>query len=296
MNTTTTPLRARSVLSHALRGAMQWRLWLLWIAATGLCALIGAMPVWNWLGSVMDYSLQSGAVATGKGTPLLIEALTSRDAPLRLLMGGIQFGTLLMVLISPFLAGATVAASRSRETLGFGDLLRGGIGEYGPMLRMLIWSIIPLGIAVVVTAVIMGANSIAHENAVLASDMDTGSTIALVVGGILWVLAHASLEAGRGWLAADGRLRSALKAWWRGVRLLRRRPIAVLGVYLATTITGLLLALVFVAIRQHLDPSTGIGFVLAMLAGFGITAALAWSRIARLFGMKSLALDMHARR
>ena len=296
MNTTTSPLRARSALSHALRGAMQWRLWLLWIIATGICALIGAMPVWNWLGSVMDYSLHAGAVATGKGLPLLAEAVMSRDAPLGLLMGGIQFATLLMVLVSPFLAGATVAASRSNVTLGFGDLLRGGIGEYGPMLRMLIWSVIPLGIAAVATAVIMGANSTAHENAVLASDLDTGSTIALVVGGILWVLAHASLEAGRGWLAADGRLRSALKAWWRGVRLLRRRPIAVLCVYLATTIAGVLLALVFVAIRQHLDPSTGMGFLLAMLAGFGITAALAWSRIARLFGMQALAMDMHARR
>lgn len=296
MNTTTSPLRARSALSHALRGALQWRLWLLWILATGVCALVGAMPVWNWLGSVMDYSLHAGAVASGKAAPLLIEALSARDAPLGLLMGGIQFATVLMLLVSPFLAGATVAASRSRAALGFGDLLRGGIGEYGPMLRMLIWSIIPLGIAIMAIVVIMGANESAHENAVLASDLETGRTVALIVGGILWVLAHATLEAGRGWLAADGRLRSALKAWWRGVRLLRRRPIAVLCVYLATTIAGLVLALVFVAIRQHLDPSTGVGFMLAMLAGFGITAALAWSRIARLFGMQSLALDMHARR
>ena len=78
--------------------------------------------------------------------------------------------------------------------------------------------------------------------------------------------------------------------------MMRRVPLAVRCVYLATTVAGLLLALVFVAIRQHIDASTGIGFLLAMLAGFGITAALAWSRIARLFGMQSLALDMHARR
>lgn len=296
MNTTTTPLRTRTATFQALRGAIQWRLWLLWILTTGLCALIGAMPAWNWLGSVMDYSLQAGAVATGKGAPLLLEALMSRDAPLGLLMGGIQFATLLMLLVSPFLAGATVAASRSRETLGFGDLLRGGISEYGPMLRMLIWSVIPLGIAVMAVVAIMGVNGSTHENAVLASDLNTGRMIALIVGGILWVLAHASLEAGRGWLAADGRLRSALKAWWRGMKLLRRRPIAVLCIYLVTTISGLVVALIFVAIRQHLDSSTGVGFMLAMLAGFGITAGLAWSRIARLFGMQSLAMDMHARR
>lgn len=296
MNTTTSPLRARTALSHALRGAIQWRLWLLWILLTGACALIGAMPVWNWLGSALDYSLHAGAVATGTAAPLMLEALMARDAPLGILMGGFQTATLLMLLVSPLLAGAVVTASRTGESLGFGDLLRGGIREYGPMLRMLIWSVIPLGIAVVAIVAIMGANESANENAVLASELKTGSMIAFVVGGLLFVLAHASLEAGRGWLAADGRLRSAFKAWWRGVGLLRRRPVAVLCVYLVTTIASIVLALLLVALRQRLDASTGFGFALAMLAGFGITAALAWGRIARLFGMQSLALDMHARR
>ena len=198
--------------------------------------------------------------------------------------------------LAPLLAGATIAAARTRETLGFGGLLRGGIGEYGPMLRMLIWSVIPLGVAVLAAVGIMGANEAAHENAVLASELETGRTIALAVGGVLWVLAHASLEAGRGWLAADGRLRSAIKAWWRGLKLLLRRPFAVLAVYLLTTVAGLLLAVLMIGLRQQFDANTGIGFILAMLAGFGITAALAWSRIARLFGMQSLAQDMHARR
>ena len=33
-------------------------------------------------------------------------------------------------------------AARSHARLGFGELLRGAISEYGPMLRMLIWSIV----------------------------------------------------------------------------------------------------------------------------------------------------------
>lgn len=296
MNSANTPLRTRNPLSHALRGALQWRLLLLWIVVTGLCAVVGAMPFWNWLGDMLDHSLLAGVVGSGKAPALMIEALMSRDAPLGLLAGGIQFATILMLLLSPLLAGATVVAARSRGPLGFGDLLRGGISEYGPMLRMLIWSMIPLGIAVAAAAGIMGANDSMHEHAVLASELDTGRRLALIVGGILWVLAHASLEAGRGWLAADVRLRSALKAWWRGLKLLLRRPFAVLSVYLVTTIAGLLLAVLMIGVRQHVDASTGLGFVLAMLLGFGIAAALAWSRIARLFGMQSLAQDMHARR
>ena len=296
MKTANSPLHTRTALSHALRGAMQWRLWLLWIAITGLCALIGALPVWNWLGGVLDNSLLGGAVGSGNAPELLIEALSAKDAPLGVLAGGIRFATILMLLLAPLLAGATIAATRSKETLGFGDLLRGGISEYGPMLRMLIWSVIPLGIAVAAMMGIMGFNESAHEHAVLASDLDIGRRIALIVGGVLWVLAHASLEAGRGWLAADARLRSALKAWWRGMKLLLRRPFAVLSVYLVTTVLGLLFAVLLVGLRQHLDASTGLGFVLATLVGFGITGALAWSRIARLFGMQSLAQDMHAHR
>ncbi|MDI1253931.1 hypothetical protein [Thermomonas sp.] len=296
MNSANTPLRTRTALSHGLRGALQWRLWLLWIVVTGICALVGALPFWNWLGGVLDNSLLAGVVGSGKAPALMLEALMSRDAPLGLLAGGIQFATILMLLLTPLLTGSTVAAARSQVTLGFGDLLRGGIGEYGPMLRMLIWSVIPLGIAVAAMMGIMAANASAHEHAVLASELDTGRNIALIVGGILWVLAHASLEAGRGWLAADARLRSALKAWWRGLKLLLRRPFAVLSVYLITTLGGLLLAVLMIGVRQHIDATTGMGFVLAILAGFGITTALALSRIARLFGMQSLAQDMHARR
>ena len=296
MTTANSPMRVRTALSHALRGAMQWRLWLLWIAITGLCALIGALPVWTWLGSVLDHSLLGETVGSGKAPALFIEALLARDAPLGLLSGGIRFATILMLLLAPLLAGAAIAAARSRETLGFGDLLRGGISEYGPMLRMLIWSVIPLGVAVMAAVIIMGVNETTHAEAILASQLDTGRGAGLIIGGILWVVAHASLEAGRGWLAADARLRSALKAWWRGLNLLLRRPFAVLSVYLVTTIVGLLLAFLMVALRQQADAFTGMGFVLAMLAGFGITAALAWSRIARLFGMQSLAQDMHARR
>lgn len=296
MNSANIKLRADTALAHGLRGALQWRIWLLWIAATGLCALIGSMPVWNWLGGVLDHSLLGHAVGSGNAPELMIEALSTKDAPLGVLAAGIQFATLLMLLVSPMLGGATVAAARSRETLRFGDLLRGGISEYGPMLRMLIWSVIPLGLAVLAAVSIMGVNETAHEHAVLASELDIGRRIALIVGGILFVLAHASLEAGRGWLAADARLRSAIKAWWRGLKLLLRRPLAVLSVYLVTTVAGLLLAVLMVGVRQHIDAYTGLGFILSMLAGFGISAVLAWSRIARLFGMQSLAQDMHVRR
>ena len=281
MNTTTSPganAKLLPTLRSALGRALQWRLWLLFVAASLMCALVAGLPVFNWLAGVLDNSVHAGAIAAGEAPALLADALMARNAPL------------------PLLAGATVAAARSRATLGFGDLLRGAISEYGPMLRMLAWSFIPLGFALLVMSVIVGANEKAHENATLASELATGRNIGFWIGGLLFVLAHASLEAGRGWLAADGRLRSALKAWWRGVKLLGKRPFAVLGVYLATTLAGLLLVAVLLLLRPYLGHGGVPTLLLGLLLSSTIAAALAWSRIARLFGMQALAEDMHARR
>jgi len=299
MNTTTSPganAKLLPTLRSALGRALQWRLWLLFVAASLLCALLAALPVFNWLAGVLDNSVHAGAVAAGAAPTLLADALMARNAPLPLIGQGSAVATVLMLLLSPLLAGATVAAARSRTTLGFGDLLRGAISEYGPMLRMLVWSVIPLGFAVLVMTVIVGANEKAHENATLASELATGRNIGVWLGGLLFVLAHASLEAGRGWLAADGRLRSALKAWWRGLKLLGKRPFAVLGLYLATTLAGLVLVALLLLLRPYLGHGGVPSLVLGLLLSSAVAAALAWSRIARLFGMQALAGDMHARR
>lgn len=296
MSTNNRNVPIRRILGQALDGAMQWRLWLLWICASLGCALIAALPAWNWLAASLNNSVHAQAIASGKAPVLLLDMVMSRNAPLGLIGESTMIGAILMALLSPLLAGATIAAIRSQTRLGFGELLRGATAEYGPMLRMLVWSVIPLGLALLVMSVIIGANEKAHEHAILASEGATGRNIALVVGAVLFVLAHASLEAGRGWLATDGRLRSALKAWWRGVRLLCQRPVAVLLAWLVTTLLGLAVALVFVFLRQFAGGAGLGGFLLAMLLGCGIAAGLAWGRIARLYAMSALAGDMHARR
>ena len=283
-------------LRSALGRALQWRLWLLFVAASLLCALVAGLPAFSWLAGVLDHSVRAGAIATGEAPALLADALMARNAPLPVLGESSSIATVLMLLLSPLLAGATVAAARSRATLGFGDLLRGAISEYGPMLRMLAWSVVPLGVALLLTSVIVGANEKAHADAIVASDLTIGRSIGFWIGGLLFVLAHASLEAGRGWLAADGRLRSALKAWWRGLKLLGKRPFAVLGVYLATTVAGLLLVALLLLLRPYLGHGGVPALVLGLLLSSAVAAALAWSRIARLCGMQALAADMHARR
>ena len=295
-NTQPTSLSVRSALGEGVRGAMQWRLWLLWIGASLACALIAALPAWNWLADSLNHSVQAKAIANGEAPTLLLDLLLSRNAPLGVLGESTMIGAILMLLLSPLLAGATLTAIRSRTRPGFGDLLRGALSEYGPLLRMLVWSAIPLGLALLVMSMILGANEAAHEHAIVATEAATGRKIAFVIGGLLFMLAHASLEAGRGWLATDGRLRAALKAWGRGVKLLCRRPIAVLLAWLVTTLLGLALALLFVWLRQFAGGAGLGGFLLALALGCGIAAGLACGRIARLYAMAALAGDMHARR
>ena len=292
----TTSLSTVAAIGRGLRGAMQWRLWVLWALVTLACALLAALPAWGWLGAAFDHSVHADAIANGEAPALFADAVMSREAPVALLGGSVLAAGLLMLLASPLLAGATIAAIRSRTRLGFGDLLRGAIAEYGPMLRMLVWSVVPLGLALLVMSVIIGANESAHEHAIDGSGVATGRNIAFGVGAVLFILAHASLEAGRGWLATDGRLRSALKAWWRGVKLLCRRPVAVLLAWLVTTVLGLALALLFAYLRQFAGGAGLGGFLLALLLGCGIAAGLACGRIARLYAMAALAGDMHARR
>lgn len=296
MTNTQRPLRARSALPRALTGALQWRLLLLWVVTALCCALLAALPAWSWLGSLFDYAVQAPAVAAGTAPLLLVEGLMAQGAPMGVLAEGAWNSAILMLLLSPLLAGATVAAARSPAPLRFGDLLRGGIGEYGPMLRLLLWSVFPLGAAVAILAAGIGMNEKLHEGAILAADVEQGRNIAFVVGGLLLLLAHAGIEAGRGWLAADARLRSALKAWWRGVKLLSRRPLAVLSAYLLPTLCSLLLALAMVALRQRVDASGFGGFLLALLLSCAIAGSLAWGKVARLFALRALAEDAHARR
>jgi hypothetical protein len=54
MNTTNRSLRARHAVPRALAGALQWRLLLVWIATTLLCAVLAALPTWNWLSGLLN--------------------------------------------------------------------------------------------------------------------------------------------------------------------------------------------------------------------------------------------------
>jgi hypothetical protein len=125
--------------------------------------------------------------------------------------------------------------------------------------------------------------------AMLQSDADIARLLATLVLLLLLAIAHATLDAGRAALALDRRRRSALVAWRDGCRLLLRRPFATLGVYLAITLSGLVLAALLSLGRIHLAPVHATGFIGAFALPQLIVMVLAWMRAARLFAMVELA-------
>jgi hypothetical protein len=278
----------------ALKSALQWRLLLLWIIATLLPVLLVATPLWATLHAQFGHSPYAADIAAGRNVPLLIQGLMEIGEHLGWLGAGLGATTVLMLLLSPWLTGMVVASLRAGRRLGFGELVHGGLSEYWRMLRMLLWSVIPLGIAAAIGGGVITALGKSTEQAILASEVDNASRIGLVVAAVVFVLAHATVEAGRGWLGADRNRHSVVVAWWHGVKLLLKRPLATMLVYLVASLVGYGLALLFAWLRVRVD-GVGMGtFALAFLLGQAIVAMLAWGRIARVYGMAALAADRMA--
>ena len=278
-----------------LKSALQWRLWLLWILATLVPTLLVAVPLWSTLDMQFGHSVHAGRIASGDNVALLMQGFGELSEHMGWFPGSLGASTVLMLLLSPWLTGMVVASMRAGRRLGFGELIRGGLAEYWRLLRMMLWSLIPLGIALAVGGGILGALKDGSEGAIVAADVESATRTGMIVLALLFVLAHATVEAGRGWLGADLALRSVIKAWWRGLMLLLRRPLATLLVYLVASIAGYGLALLFAWLRLEVDGAGGSAALLGFLAAQGVVAMLAFGRIARLYGLGALAEARMAR-
>ena len=133
------------------------------------------------------------------------------------------------------------------------------VREYGRMLRTLLWSFVPLGV--------------------------TGA----IGAWALLIVAHVTVEAGRGQFALDLHRRSAVKAWWRGLHLVFARPLATLGSYILITAVGLILATRLGIARINSPHATFSGFLLTLALTELIAVAAIWMRIARLLALIQIA-------
>lgn len=276
------PAAARNSLLQSLRPALQWRLMLLWLLALLLPTLAAALPVWTMLGEAFDHTVNAAALARRLDLVAIADVFSLHTRHASALAGGGGVALALTLLLSPLLTGAAITAARAPAPLGFAALAAGGVREYGRLLRMLLWAVVPLGVAAFLGALVLDA----------AAGAVMGATLVAV---LLALLAHATLDLGRAVLALDRRRSSAVLAWFHGLGLLVQRPFAVLGLYLGLSALGLLLAAALALARLNV-PALGAGSLLGglLLAQLAVLA-LAWMRCARLFGLMELARGMHAR-
>jgi hypothetical protein len=276
-------------LLGAMRAALQWRLMLWWALLLLLPTLAASLPVWQMLAANLDNSVHASALANKLDMLAIADlagSVRERFGP-AMSIGGIV-AVALTLLLSPLLAGMSIHAARATRRPGFIDLLAGGAQEYARMFRMMVWSVIPLVIVGVLAGIAFKVAGKSAESAVLEGDADRASHMALIATAVVFVLVHATLDAGRALLANERRRRSAIVAWWGGVRLMLRRPLPLLGVYVLVTGVGLLLAALLAVARVHV-PALGAGgtigaIVLTQLA----VLVLGWMRSARLFAMMAL--------
>jgi hypothetical protein len=92
------------------------------------------------------------------------------------------------------------------------------------MFRMLLWAVVPLGVALALGGALADAAETYAGKAVQEADAARWQLAATVAAALLVALANLTLDAGRAQLAIDRRRTSAVKAWWWGVKLLLRRP------------------------------------------------------------------------
>jgi hypothetical protein len=279
---------------RAAGAALQWRLLAMWVIVLLIPTALSALPAWQLLSASLDHSVHAAELATRLDLVALSDLLVASGRNGTGIAAGSRLALLLTLLLSPLLAGMAIHAARAQQTPGFSALLAGGVQEYARLLRMLLWAIVPLAVVAGLGGIGFALAGKAAEHAVLESSASHARIVAMCVAGLLFVLADASLDAGRAVLASDRRRRSAVVAWWSGFKLLCRRPLATLSTYLGITVAGLALAALLVVARLNLPALGASGFLGAFALTQLVVAVLAWMRSARLFAMLELVRDRGA--
>jgi len=281
-------MKLTTTIKNASRTALQWRLLLIWLGALLLPVLLAGVPLWDVLSNALDKSVHAPELAKELPlwavTDLMSEIRRHGDA----VHGAGLSALILTLLLSPFLTGAAITAARAHDTPRFRELFAGGVSEYPRMFRMLLWGLVLTAAAGALGGQLMDLAEKHADKAVLLSDAEPWNYAAMAAMLLLILFINATLDAGRAELAIDRRRTSAVKAWWRGLKLLWRRPGAVLGAYAIVTIAGLLLAALLGAARFNMAGANVVMLVLGFLVTQIIALILAWMRTTRLFALMTV--------
>lgn len=284
-----TPALSFPVLLRAARAALQWRLLLLWVLLMLIPVAILTVPAWAVLGNALDHSVHAKALAQQLDMLTMTDLMSLHGKNAMAFSVAGVIGLIVTLLLAPLLSAMAASAARADGTAGFRELVGGAVAGYLRMLRMLVWSVVPLGLAAALGGMAMDAAASHASDAITAADGQLWRWLAMGLTALLVLLAHASLDAGRAQLAIERRRSSAVKAWWAGCRLLARRPLHGLGIYALIAVAGVTLAAGLAVARLNVSGASIIGLLGALLLVQLAVAVLGWMRTARLFALMALA-------
>jgi hypothetical protein len=279
------------VVRTGFHRATRWRLLFLCAVLTAIPAALATLPVWTFLSGLLDHATRAQLLSRGlEGSwlPDLARALGESPAG-KAIPGGVLSSIVLALFFGPALTGAMLAEAGSNHPLRFRPLLTGAGRFYGRMFRMLLVGIVPLGAAGLVALALRKAADKAVGDALTEAAAVAREHWAIAAAGIVFFVAHLTLDAGRARLAARPDRRSALKAWLSGAWLVVRRPVQALAIAIAGVLAGPVLGLVLMAIRERLPAGPTWAVVAGVLIAQAAAMVVGWGRAVRIAGLTRLA-------
>jgi hypothetical protein len=274
---------------RALRGALRPRFLFLWACGSLLPAALAALPVLRVLSKLLDHAPRAREFTSKLDSGALTDLLRQLAEDASALQGGATAALLMALLVGPALAGAALVLAREQGPYGFRALLAGMGEHYGRMVRLALFGFVPLGIAASLSAVAARGARNAATRALTETQAVRGGRAALAVALVLLFLAQLTLDASRAFFAVQPHRRSAVLAWWSGVRLVLRQPLRAIGLGLMTVVAGTAAAAVLLLLRLRIPQSGPTTVALAFLLAELAAAAIGWHRAARLIGFANLA-------
>ena len=276
---------------RSLAQALQWRLLFLWWASLLVPGAIAALPVFHFFRRQLDHSTQAReVVARLDGATLLdLARQLGENGAGEAMALGFAGGALAFLFVSPFVAGATVAAARSDEPLRLRQLLAGAGELYGRMLRTFLCGLVPLGIGAAIAAGAIKLSSKIVERDLTETAADGHLRNGAIAAAVSIFVFHLLVDAARAQFAAEPGRRSAAAALWSAVRMMLRRPLRALGIGALGTVAGLGGAAVLMVVRLRIEQGGAVAILIAWLLAQAAHLAVGWGRATRICGLAELA-------
>ncbi|TFW14875.1 hypothetical protein E4L96_18740 [Massilia arenosa] len=273
----------------AMKAALQWRLLVLWVALMLIPTAIAAVPFWTTLKGAFDNSVHASELAARLDAIAIADLQIAFKAQNGMITTSMILALIVTFLLSPLLSGMVATATRAPQPLRWRELVAGGLQQYPRMFYMLLWALIPMGIAMALYGIASGAAEEINDKAITPADAAGASRFAMVVFVLAVAFFHTTVEGGRAVLALDRRRVSPFKAWWDGLKLVLRQPVAAIGSWVIITAAALLIVGLLGVARLNANGAGAGAFWLAMLLTQVIALVIAWMRCARMYALVELA-------